>query len=69
MENSPRASGASRALVLSDDAPQNDPFGGWVYWDRIPHAAIQTVEVSAGGASPLYGTDALRGNQHPAAPH
>jgi hypothetical protein len=30
------ASGASRALVISDDKPLNDPFGGWVYWDRIP---------------------------------
>jgi outer membrane receptor protein involved in Fe transport len=47
--------------VLSDDIPLNDPFGGWVYWDRIPHAAIDTVEVSAGGASSLYGSDALGG--------
>ena len=45
------ASGASRALVLSGDTPQNDPFGGWVYWDRIPHTAIEKVEISAGGAS------------------
>ena len=55
------ASGASRALVISGDLPQNDPFGGWVYWDRIPHAAIDAVEVSAGGASPLYGSEALGG--------
>lgn len=55
------ASGASRALVVSDDKPLNDPFGGWVYWNRIPHAAIETAEVSVGGASPLYGSDALGG--------
>jgi len=55
------ASGASRALVISDDKLLNDPFGGWVYWDRVPHAAIETVEVSVGGASPLYGSDALGG--------
>jgi outer membrane receptor protein involved in Fe transport len=55
------ASGASRALVISDDKPLNDPFGGWVYWDRIPHAAVESVEVIAGGASPLYGGDALGG--------
>ena len=55
------ASGASRALVVSGDSPQNDPFGGWVYWDRIPHAAIEAVEISAGGASPLYGSEALGG--------
>ncbi len=25
-------SGVSRTLVLIDDVPFNDPFGGWVYW-------------------------------------
>ena len=55
------ASGASRALVLADGAPLNDPFGGWVYWDRVPQAAIDRVEVVRGGASDLYGADALSG--------
>ncbi len=55
------ASGASRALVISGDNPQNDPFGGWVYWDRIPHAAIDSVDIGVGGASPLYGSQALGG--------
>jgi outer membrane receptor protein involved in Fe transport len=55
------ASGASRALVLADGAPLNDPFGGWVYWDRVPTAAIDRVEVVRGGASDLYGADALSG--------
>jgi outer membrane cobalamin receptor len=55
------ASGASRALVLADGAPLNDPFGGWVYWDRVPQAAIERVEVVRGGASDLYGADALSG--------
>ncbi|MCA1732903.1 MAG: Plug domain-containing protein, partial [Acidobacteria bacterium] len=27
------ASGASRALVIDDGVPLNDPFGGWVYWN------------------------------------
>ena len=30
------SSGASRTLVLWDGIPLNDPFGGWVYWDRVP---------------------------------
>ena len=30
------ASGPSRAMVLEDGIPMVDPFGGWVYWDRIP---------------------------------
>jgi iron complex outermembrane receptor protein len=55
------ASGASRALVLADGTPLNDPFGGWVYWSRIPIAAVDRVEVVRGGASDLYGADALAG--------
>lgn len=55
------ASGASRALVLADGFPLNDPFGGWVYWDRIPSAEIESIEVASGGASHLYGSDALGG--------
>ncbi len=55
------ASGASRALVISDGIPLNDPFGGWVYWDRIPKASVGAIEVVRGGASDLYGTGALGG--------
>jgi outer membrane receptor protein involved in Fe transport len=55
------ASGASRALVLADGEPLNDPFGGWVYWNRVPQMAIERVEVVRGGASDLYGADALAG--------
>jgi outer membrane cobalamin receptor len=49
------ASGSSRTLVLSDGLPLNDPFGGWVYWDRIPRASIDHIEVVRGGSSDLYG--------------
>ena len=52
---------ASRAVVLEDDLPLVDAFGGWVYWDRIPREALSTVEVFRGGASNLYGSDALGG--------
>lgn len=55
------ASGASRALVLADGLPLNDPFGGWVYWARVPRVAIERVEVLRGGASDLYGSGALGG--------
>jgi outer membrane receptor protein involved in Fe transport len=55
------ASGASRALVLEDGIPINDPFGGWVYWDRIPYTAVQSIEVSQEGGSSLYGNDAMGG--------
>lgn len=55
------ASGPSRALILEDGIPMVDPFGGWVYWDRIPRAELSSVEVVRGGASSLYGSDALGG--------
>lgn len=55
------ASGASRTLVLADGVPLNDPFGGWVSWDRVPQAAIDRVEVVRGGSSDLYGADAAGG--------
>jgi len=54
-------SGASRALVLVDGLPLNDPFGGWVYWGRVPNESIDRVEVLRGGASDLYGSAALGG--------
>jgi outer membrane receptor protein involved in Fe transport len=52
---------ASRTLVLSDQIPMNDPFGGWVYWDQLPSLAIQDIEVVRGGASDLYGSSAIGG--------
>jgi outer membrane receptor protein involved in Fe transport len=55
------ASGASRALVLDDGVPLNDPFGGWVYWGRVPRVALERVEVLRGGASDLYGSSAMGG--------
>jgi outer membrane receptor protein involved in Fe transport len=55
------ASGASRAVVLSDGLPINDPFGGWIYWSRVPRQSVSRIEVVQGGASSLYGTDALGG--------
>lgn len=54
-------SGASRTLVLADGLPLNDAFGSWVYWNRIPLAAIERVEVVRGAAGDLYGADALGG--------
>jgi len=54
-------SGASRTLVLADGVPLNDPFGSWVYWNRIPEAAIDRVEVVRGAMGDLYGADAVGG--------
>ncbi len=57
-------SGTSRALVLLDDVPINDPFGGWVYWNRIPLAGIERIEVVRGGGSSVWGNYALGGVVH-----
>ena len=55
------ASGASRALVLVDGVPINDPFGGWIYWARVPQSSLSEVQLVPGGVSALYGNDALGG--------
>jgi outer membrane receptor protein involved in Fe transport len=54
-------SGASRALVLDDGVPLNDPFGGWVAWGRIVQPSLDRVEVLRGGSSDRYGASALSG--------
>lgn len=53
--------GASRSLVLADGVPLNDGFAGWVYWDKIPQASIDRIDVLRGGGSDLYGADAVGG--------
>jgi len=51
----------SRVLVLEDGIPLNDPFGSWIYWDRVPTESVSSIEVAQEGASSLYGTSALGG--------
>jgi outer membrane receptor protein involved in Fe transport len=55
------ANGASRALVLLDGVPLNTPFGGWVYWNRVPRVDVESMSVSNGGMSDFYGNAALGG--------
>ncbi len=52
---------ASRTLVVSDQVPMNDPFGGWIHWDEIPSLAIQQVQLLRGGSADLYGSSAIGG--------
>ena len=52
---------ASRSLVLMDDVPLNDPYGGWIHWEELPPLSIHSVEVVRGGASDLYGSSAIGG--------
>jgi len=54
-------SGVSRTLVLVDGVPNNDPFGGWVYWSRVPLETAEQIEVVDGSTSSLYGNYAMGG--------
>jgi outer membrane receptor protein involved in Fe transport len=54
-------SGVSRTLVLVDGVPFNDPFGGWVYWTRVPLESVNRIEVIDGSNSSLYGNYAMGG--------
>jgi outer membrane receptor protein involved in Fe transport len=54
-------SGVSRTLVLVDGIPFNDPFGGWVYWTRVPMESVDRIEVIDGSSSSLYGNYAMGG--------
>jgi len=52
---------ATRMLVLMDGTPVNDPFFGYIQWNRIPLNAIDRVEIVRGGGSPLWGDAAMGG--------
>jgi outer membrane receptor protein involved in Fe transport len=54
------ATAASRTLVLLDGIPQNDPFGGWVYWARYDAAAVDSVKIIPSAKAAVWG------NQSPA---
>ena len=54
-------SGVSRTLVLIDGVPFNDPFGGWVYWTRVPLESVDRIEVVDGTSSSVYGNYAMGG--------
>ncbi|HTW35446.1 MAG TPA: TonB-dependent receptor [Rhizomicrobium sp.] len=54
-------SAASRALVLLDGVPLNDPFGGWVIWSALPPEDIGGADIVRGAGSGPYGSGALTG--------
>ncbi len=56
------STGASRTLVLWDGIPQNDPFGGWVYWSRFDPDELQRVEVMEAASTSVFGDRAMGGS-------
>ncbi len=53
--------GAGRTLVLVDGVPVNDPFGGWVYWSRLPTSSVDSIALTRGGGAGPWGNAALAG--------
>jgi outer membrane cobalamin receptor len=56
-----RGLGGSRALVLLDGVPLNDPFFGYVQWNLVPLESVAQVEVVRGGGAALWGNYAMGG--------
>jgi len=54
-------SGASRSLALWNGIPLNDPYGNWIYFNRLPVLSLRGAEVARGATSQLYGSSALGG--------
>lgn len=54
-------SAVARTLLLDDGVPVDDPFFGFVAWRSLPRLGLAQVEVAPGGASALYGSQALGG--------
>lgn len=54
------ATAASRTLVLLDGVPQNDPFGGWIYWARYDSSTLDSIRITPAARAAVWG------NQSPA---
>jgi iron complex outermembrane receptor protein len=51
----------SKVLVLVDGTPVHDPFYTTTQWFKVPLSAIERVEVVRGGASSIWGNQAVAG--------
>lgn len=49
------ANATSRALMLLDGVPQNDPFGGWVYWHRYHEDMLESISINPSGGGEAWG--------------
>ena len=52
---------APHVLVLMDGIPLNDPFFGYVDFNRVPKETIDRIEIVRGGSSSLWGSFAQGG--------
>ena len=54
-------SASSRAVLILDDVPQADPFGGWVSWPGYDALNLASIRVRKGGGLVGTGPGALAG--------
>lgn len=52
---------SSRSLVLLDQLPLNDPFGGWVYTQHLFQRGWQEVAMASGGRAAVWGSPGYGG--------
>jgi vitamin B12 transporter len=52
---------SSRAIVVLDDVPQADPFGGWVSWPGYDALQLGNVRIKRGAGQVASGAGALAG--------
>lgn len=55
------ANATSRALVLYDGVPQNDPFGSWIFWHQFDLAQVEHISIRPGGSGEQWGNMASGG--------
>ncbi len=55
------ANASSRALVLYNGVPQNDPFGGWIYWHAYDTAQLEAISIHPSGIGEIWGNMASGG--------
>ncbi len=45
----------SRTIVTLDGVPQNDPFGGWIYWLRYQPSSLSSIDIRPSSGSEAWG--------------
>lgn len=55
------ATAASRTLVLRDGIPQNDPFGGWVNWNRFHPELLGAARLVPSARASVWGNQSPGG--------
>ncbi len=45
----------SRSVVTLDGVPQNDPFGGWIYWQRYHASSLYDIQIQPSSGSEAWG--------------